>query len=131
MKIGWVSDPLNWDRWPEAAALLEPARARSDEVIDLLGFNEMLWVVLDGDDLLAVATTRLCVNGDCEVMLVGGRDHGRWLKELDTELGREARDAGATRLLACGRPGWRKALKVMGWDSESVSSDTMLYSRGV
>jgi hypothetical protein len=131
MHIGWVNDPLNWDRWPEAEALLEPARARSDEVIDLLGFNETLWAVLDGDDLLACATARLTEDEACEVMLVGGRDHQRWLKELDEELGRAARDAGATRLLACGRPGWRKALKVMGWASESVSSDTTLYSRGV
>ena len=129
--IGWVQSPLTWDRWPEAEKLLEPARARSDEVIDLLGFNELLWVVLDGDDLLACATTRLTEDDACEVMLVGGRDHKRWLQQLDSELGRAARDAGATRLLACGRPGWRKALKVMGWDSESVSSDTTLYSRGV
>jgi hypothetical protein len=122
---------MEWERWPEAEALLEPARARSDEVIDLLGFNEMLWAVLDGDDLLACATARLTEDDGCEVMLVGGRDHQRWLKELNDTIGAAAAEAGATRMVACGRPGWRKALKAMGWASEGVSSDTTLYSRGV
>ena len=130
MKIGWVSDPLNWDRWPEAAALLEPARARSDEVIDLLGFNELLWAVLDGDELLACATARLTEDGSCEVMLVGGRDHKRWLKELNDMIGAAAAEAGATRMVACGRPGWRKALKAMGWASEGAG-DLTIYSRAL
>ena len=128
MKIGYVPDPLNWDRWTEAAALLEPARARSDEVIDLLGFNELLWAVLDGDDLLACATARLTEDGSCEVMLVGGRDHQRWLRELNDMIGAAAAEAGATRMVAMGRRGWVKALRAFGWDSEGVGAD-MLYSR--
>jgi hypothetical protein len=111
--------------------LLEPARARSDEVIDLLGFNETLWAVLDGDALLACATARLTEDETCEVMLVGGRDHKRWLKDLDNTIGAAAAEAGATRMVACGRPGWRKALKAVGWNSEGVSSDTTLYSRAL
>lgn len=131
MQIGWVADPLDWGRWPEAEALLEPARARADEVLDLLGFNELLWVVLDGDDLLAAATARLCEDGSCEVILVGGRDHRRWLSELNDTIGAAAAEAGATRMTAMGRPGWRKALKAIGWASDSVSSDTTLYTREV
>lgn len=111
--------------------MLEPARARSDEPIELLGFNEVLWAVLDGDELLACATARITEDRACEVMLVGGRDHKRWLKQLDAEIGKAAAEAGATQMFASGRPGWRKALKAMGWGSESVSSDTTLYSREV
>jgi hypothetical protein len=122
--IGWVNDPLNWDRWPEAEKLLEPARARADEVIDLLGFNEVLWVALDGDELLGVATARLTEDGDCEVVLVGGRDHEKWVKELNEVLGAEARIAGAKRLVASGRRGWVKTLRALGWDSLSVGRDT-------
>jgi hypothetical protein len=131
MQIGWVPDPLNWSRWPEAQSLLEPARARADEVLELLGFNEVLWAVLDGDDLLGVATSRLCEDGSCEVVLVGGRDHKRWVAELNDMIGAAAAEAGATRMTAMGRPGWRKALKAIGWASENVSSDTTLYSRAL
>ena len=128
MRIGWVNDPLNWDRWPEAEALLEPARATSDEVIELLGFNHLLWAVMDGDELLAVATARLTEDGDCEVMLVGGRDHGRWLAELDQMIGSAALEARASRLVASGRRGWTKALRALGWDSLSVGRDAY-YAR--
>jgi hypothetical protein len=128
VNIGYVPDPLKWDRWTEAAALLEPARATADEVFELIGFNHLLWAVMDGDELLAVATARLTEDGDCEVILVGGRDHQRWLRELNDGLGAEARRAGARRLVASGRRGWVKALRALGWDSLSVGADT-LYSR--
>jgi hypothetical protein len=122
--IGWVNDPLNWDRWSEAMELLEPAQARADEILDLLGFNEVLWAVLEDDELLGVATTRLTEAGDCEVVLVGGRDHQRWVAELNEVLGAEARIAGAKRLVASGRRGWTKALRALGWDSQCVGRDT-------
>jgi hypothetical protein len=128
MQVGWVHDPLNWDRWPEAEALLEPARARSNEVIDLLGFNELVWAVMDGNELLGCATARLTVDGECEVILVGGRDHRRWLKELDERIGAAAAEAGATRMVACGRAGWAKSLKALGWASEGEGRLTA-YSR--
>jgi hypothetical protein len=128
MNIGYVPDPLNWDRWTEAAALLEPARATADDVIDLLGFNEILWAVMDGNELLAVATARLTEDDDCEVILVGGREHQRWLKELNDVIGAAAAEAGATRMVAMGRRGWVKALRALGWDSTGVGADT-LYSR--
>lgn len=128
MQIGWVPDPLEWERWPEAEALLEPARATADDVIHLLETNHLLWAVLDGDDLLAVATARLTEDDDCEVILVGGRDHKRWLRELDRMIGAAAKDAGARRLVASGRRGWVKALRALGWDSKCVGADA-LYSR--
>jgi hypothetical protein len=129
MQIGWVPNPTEWERWPEAEALLEPARATADDVIDLLETNHLLWAVLDGDELLAVATARLTEDDSCEVILVGGRDHQRWLKELNDMIGAAAAEAGATRMVAMGRRGWVKALRALGWDSTGVRADTTLYSR--
>jgi hypothetical protein len=125
---GAVADPLKWDRWPEAEALLEPARARGDfaSVIDP---DEALFVVLDGDELLAVATAWLSVEKYVEVKLIGGRDYRRWLGELDRVIGASARDAGATRLIAIGRGGWAKSLKPLGWDRVRAVEDHWLYAR--
>jgi hypothetical protein len=84
--VGPVSDPRKWDRWAEAEALLEPARARGD-FPSVLDDDEMLFAVIDGDELLAVATAWLSTERFVEVKLLGGRDYKRWLGELDKRLG--------------------------------------------
>jgi hypothetical protein len=133
MLIGAVSDPLNWDRWPEAERLLEPARARGDFPA-CIEPDEALYVVLDGDELLAAATAWMGTSeGETyvEVKLVGGRDFRRWVKELDERIGGDARDAGATRLIAIGRAGWTKSLKALGWDRIGAAEDHWIYSRAL
>jgi hypothetical protein len=131
MLIGAVGDPLNWDRWPEAERLLEPARELFGDDTPALGVNEAVYVVLDGDELLAVATAWLSSLGFAEVKLIGGRDHRRWLKELDEAIGAAARDAGAMRLTAIGRRGWWKTLKRLGWDRLGEIDDFFVFSRGL
>lgn len=126
--IGAVADPLLWDRWPEAEAYLEPARARGD-FPSCLGTNEALFVVLDGDELLAAATAWLSTDRYVEVKLIGGRDHRRWLKALDDVIGAAAVEAGATRLLAIGRLGWWKAIKPYGWEKLGSVEDHWLFER--
>jgi hypothetical protein len=92
-----------------------------------------VFAVLDGDELLAVATAWFDVGRKLvEVKLVGGRDHRRWLKNLDNMIGAMARDAGATRLIAIGRLGWLKKLQAIGWAKlGEVDAKTLIYSRGV
>lgn len=128
MQIGAVLNPLQWDRWPEAEALLEPARARGD-FPSCLEPDEVLFAVMDGNELLAAATAWLSTENYVEVKLVGGRDYRRWIRLLDERIGAEARAAGATRLMAIGRAGWLKELKHMGWDRLRAVEDHWLYLR--
>lgn len=123
-----IADPLNWDRWPEAEALLEPARARGG-FPSVIEPDEALFAVMDGDDLMAVATAWLSVEQYVEVKLLGGRDYRRWLKTMDDVIGAAARDAGATRLIAIGRGGWVKSLKPLGWERIRAVDDHWLYAR--
>ncbi len=118
LDIGFVPNPQEWDRWPEAEAMLEFARNRDPDRKAILRPHFTVWAVMDGDDLLAAATARLTVENECEVVLVAGVDHRRWLKELDQKLGAAAAEAGATHISAIGRVGWRKALAALGWASE-------------
>ena len=127
LNIGSVPAPLEWKHWKAAEALLEPARVLGgfEAVIEP---DEALWVVMDGDELLACATAWLG-EGFVEVKLVGGRDYRRWLKPLDDVIGRAAAEAGATRLLAWGRSGWVKILRAHGWENQKMTDGDMAYSR--
>lgn len=127
MQIGWLPSPTEWERWPEVVALLEPAARQGP--VPILEDGEMVWVVLDGPAILGAATARLCENGSAEVVLVGGRDHRRWLDTLDDELGSAARAAGATRLTAYGRRGWAKALSRRGWEAIDMGNNERAYVR--
>jgi hypothetical protein len=126
--VGAVADPLTWDRWPEAEALLEPARARGG-FPSVIEPDEVLFAVMDGDELLAVATAWLSVDHYAEVKLVGGRDYRRWLGELNEVIGAEARAAGATRLIGIGRAGWSKILQRNGWVKLQPVEDHWLFER--
>lgn len=127
MEIGSVPDPLNWERWPEAEAFLEPAR-KLGGFATVIDPDEALWVVMDGDELLGCATAWL--QGElCEVKLVGGWDHRRWVKELDQVIGAAAAEAGATMLTAWGRAGWVKTLRAQGWENQKMADGSMAYSR--
>lgn len=128
MQVGAVADPLEWDRWPEAEALLEPARQRGD-FPSCLEPDELLFAVLDGDELLAAATAWLSADMYVEIKLIGGRDHRRWLRQLDEAIGAEARAAGATRLIGIGRAGWLRELRRMGWERVGAVEDHHLYAR--
>ena len=128
MIVGFVPDPLNWDRWPEAEALLEPARARGD-FESVWESDELLWAVLDGDELLACATAWLSADGFVEVKLVGGRDRHKWLKQLDERIGCAAREAGASRLVAIGRRGWLRELMRLGWVKSGEIDDQLIYAK--
>jgi hypothetical protein len=130
VEIGVVPDPLSWDRWNEAKALLEPARARGDFPA-CWEPDELLWACIDAGELLACATAWLSKSGYVEIKLVGGRDRHRWLAELDRRIGVAAAEAGATRLTAIGRRGWLRELKRLGWVQHGEVEDQFLYVRAL
>lgn len=110
--------------------MLRFAQARDPDRKAILRPHFTVWAVMDGDELLAAATARLTVENECEVVLVAGVDHRRWLRALDQKIGTAAREAGATRLLAWGRAGWRKSLEALGWDSQG-DGRVRAYSRSL
>lgn len=128
LRIGVVADPEHWKHWEEAKAYLEPARARGD-FATVIEPDELLWAVLDGDELLACATAWLAKDHYVEVKLVGGRDSPRWIKELNDRIGAAAAEAGATRMVAIGRRGWLKSLKRLGWVKHGEIEDQTIYAR--
>jgi hypothetical protein len=127
--IGSVPNPHGWEHWPQAEAFLEPARKLGgfETVIEP---DEALWVAMDDGELLGCATAWLG-EGFVEVKLVGGRDHRRWIAELDSMIGAAAREAGATRLQAFGRRGWVKILRALGWAVIGEVDGMTIYHRNL
>lgn len=84
---------------------------------------------MDGDELLACATAWLSTDKYVEVKLIGGRDHRRWLTELDKHIGAVARQAGAVRMIGIGRAGWSRILQRNGWVKCQPVEDHWLFER--
>jgi hypothetical protein len=111
--------------WPHVASFVERAliRSKSDYSLDyvyrkLKGNMSLLWVVWNGDRLVACATTEICSLVDRGRVLVittcGGRDAKAWLKFL-YDLEDYARDEKCDRVRLYGREGWKRALRDQGY----------------
>jgi hypothetical protein len=127
LNVGAVPNPRDWEHWPKAEAFLEPAR-RLGNFDTVLEDDEALYVAMDGDELIGCVTARLC-EGFVEIPLIGGRDHLRWIPELDQMIGLAAHEAGAKWLQGWGRRGWEKTLTVLGWAKIKQDSKSNLYFR--
>jgi hypothetical protein len=128
MEIGVIADPENTVYWPQIEAFLTPAAKRGN-LAELIGEHELCWGVLDDGELVAALTGRwLPDERQIEVILVGGRDHRRWLRALDAEIANWARLEGATCVRAYGRKGWGK---VLGWKLIGEADGFYAYERGL
>jgi hypothetical protein len=126
MMIGIVPDPLNWPDWPAIKAFLEPAAKRGG--VPVLEADEVVFAVY-GQGLEGAATARLTVEDFGEVVLVGGKDHRRWIHELDRAIGDAMRDAGMKTVRAYGRKGWSRVLK--GWVEKGSANGNTFYERAL
>jgi hypothetical protein len=86
---------------------------------DIAAGRAQLWIVWDGNEIIAAATTELiqmpskkvCVLGSC-----AGRDLRKWdhfLADLEAFAKRE----GCDRLRIYGRPGWKRILARNGYQA--------------
>ena len=128
MQIAVIPEPEASEHWPEFKAFLEPARVRGG-CDTLIGPNEVLWAVLDGNKAIAAATAQMLLDNVAEVILVGGVRHREWLEKLNSVIGASAAAAGARLLRAIGRRGWRKSLCAYGWAVIGERDGVILYQR--
>ena len=132
--IGRIESPVTWPRWAEARALLHPALMRSDEdwpeiETELATEGMQLWVVLDGNAMLAAAVTRIAQTRGGEVVeifLVGGAGYARWIGPLNDEIEEQSRDIGCVAMRAWGRKGWTNILADLGWKAGAVAYEKAL-----
>lgn len=118
MMAGIEPDIRSSPYWTTAEAYLSAA-SRLGGGVPVLEEGEQCWAFYDwrfnginapSFELLGCATTRLTEDA-AEIILVGGRDHRRWIGAFEDLVMCWAEDEGARRLIATGRPGWKRILK--------------------
>lgn len=121
--VSFLPDPTARPDWHIIEAMLRPALSDGelfDEAIDIC------WVAFCGRELLGAATTRLRTDGAAELRLVGGHEFRRWVGPMEQVICDWARAAGASRLMARGRMGWRRAM-LAGWAALSTDDENKTH----
>jgi hypothetical protein len=104
--------------WPHVAARIAQAmrRGRMGDVADverrLRSGAALLWLVWDGEQVLAATVTELAgASGEkvCTIVACGGKGLARF-RHLIGDLERWAAREGCTRMRICGRKGWARVL---------------------
>jgi hypothetical protein len=117
--------------WPKVESYLAAAVKTADgkcTVDDVRAGIEsdvyLLWVVVDGEDIIAAVTTRVIEYPKRNGMAVdwlGGRRMKEWIGMVNDTVSQHARNHGCSHLEAYGRPAWSRFLHPHGWKEEYVA----------
>ena len=84
----------------------------------------LLWVVVDGEDIIAAVTTRVINYPTCNGMAldwVGGKRIKEWLSMLNSTMRDHAKNHGCSHLEGYGRPAWTRLIARHGWQEDYVA----------
>lgn len=117
--------------WDEAKGYLEAAikTARGKFTIDDVrrGIDSgiyVLWVVMDGQDVIAVITTRIIEYPTCRAMAldwIGGKRMKEWIGLCNATMVDHAKANDCTHMEGYGRPAWIRWNGKYGWKEDYTS----------
>lgn len=84
----------------------------------------LLWVVMDGKEVIAVITTRIIEYPTCRAMAldwIGGRRMKEWIEMSNKVMVDHARANGCTHMEGYGRPAWIRWNGKYGWKEDYTS----------
>lgn len=91
------------------AKLLDDGRDAEDLMEALSDGRQQLWMISDGEKLVAICITEITKNV-CLFFLMIGNGRKNWL-HLITEVESWAKKVGCDKMRAIARPGWARVLK--------------------
>lgn len=128
MDIGILPSPESHPLWPGIYALLEPAARRAGGQV--MGPHYVVWIAMDGAEIIAAATTRMLSTGDAELIDVGGTRFREWLAPWEAMICDWARYNGANKIISGGddgsRLGWWPFVRRLGWTKQA---DRHIYEK--
>ncbi len=129
--FAYVPDEFVPSVWPKVEGFIDGAvktangKCRSSDILD--GINSgvyLLWVVVEGDDILAAVTTRIIEYPQRRALAldwVGGTRMKDWIALVISTAEEHARNNGCQHLEGYGRPAWMRFLQRYGWKQEYVA----------
>jgi hypothetical protein len=113
-----VPPHLAIDIWPSVHGFIEKALIRGglgdleDIKSKVIGGQMLLWLVMDGNDVVATLVTQLCIfNGDkCGTIVVCSGDGFEHYEHMQERLYDFFRAEGCRYVRVLGRPGWQRRL---------------------
>lgn len=127
MICGVLENPEQYKHWPAILRLLETSSSRYGA--SPWDADQLVWVVIDGSQIVGVFTTNITEDGDAEIVNVAGRRVGEWLELADAYATMWARTAGAARVTTKGRKGWRRLNAALGWETIRQDGDVTYYEK--
>jgi hypothetical protein len=84
----------------------------------------LLWVVMDGDEIIAAITTRVINYPTCNGMAldwIGGKRIKEWIAMVNGTMRDHAKNHGCSHLEGYGRPAWTRLIARHGWQEDYVA----------
>jgi len=117
--------------WDEVSGMLEKSTytaAGKCDINDLRSGIEsgvyLLWVVMEGRDILAGVTTRIIEYPKCRALAldwIGGKRMGDWIGLVNEQMVLHAKHNGCAHLEGYGRPAWIRWTRRFGWKEDYVA----------
>jgi hypothetical protein len=128
MIVSTLPEPERHPLWPGIYRLLQGAAARfgSPHVWEA---EDLLWIVIDDRQIVAVLSTRLLEDGTAEIVNGGGHRAAEWVPLMDEKICEWARASGARSISCRGRKGWGRLSKGLGWDVTGHDMDIVIFEK--
>lgn len=114
--------------WAEASGFLEGAAKTARGKFDLNDLRDgidsgvyLLWVVMDGQEVIAAITTRIIEYPKCRAMAldwIGGKRMKEWIGMSNQIMVAHAKHNGCSHLEGYGRPAWIRWNGRYGWKED-------------
>jgi hypothetical protein len=117
--------------WDEVSGMLEKATFTAAGKCDIQDVRDgiesgvyLLWVAMDGAEVLAGMTTRIIEYPKCRALAldwIGGIRMREWITPFNEQMVLHAKNNGCVHLEGYGRPAWLRWTRRFGWKEEYVA----------
>lgn len=124
---GWLPRPQLQPYWNDLIDLLAMAAARGN--VPAWQVGDLMWIAIDGGQVIGAASTRLLSDGRAELKHVAGTRVREWYPDLEDKICAWAANSGASVIVAEGRRGWVPLVARLGWKVAGSSDGRTLFEK--
>lgn len=125
--VSFLPDAETKPYWNDLYLMLKPAADYGR--CEVLEPEDLVWVAIDGPDIIGAVTTRLLINGETEIKHVAGCRMSEWINDIEDMICGWSRACGAARVISRGRKGWGRLMKTKGWRESGEEDGLTLYEK--